>query len=170
MERSEGYNGSEHVIDITSSSEFSPSISTVEVDRPVNQSNSSQNEYPPSTSVTASTASVGNSRNTSFSSHGQRSPLNSGYWVFIELVITMSQIIAAIVVLSFSRHEHPQAPLFTWVIGYASGCVATLPLLFWRFHNRNQLSDQDSARPGQSSTPSSLSAASFLTSILLNAS
>ncbi|KAL8209838.1 hypothetical protein R6Q57_006570 [Mikania cordata] len=167
MERVEGHNDREHVIDITSSSEAFPSRSIV--NRPTNQSNSSQNEDPPSTSVTNSTANVGFSRITTSTNHGQRSPLNSGYWVCTELVIIMSQIIAAIVVLSFSRHEHPNAPLFTWVIGYASGCVATLPLLFWRFHNCNQLSNQDLAQSGQSSAPSSMSATRFLTAVLLNA-
>ncbi|KAK1417938.1 hypothetical protein QVD17_27074 [Tagetes erecta] len=169
MERGESNNDSEHVIDITSSSEASTSSYSSTVDRPVNQSNSSQNEDPPSTSVTSSNVNVGNTRDTSFASHGHRSPMNSGYWVCTELVIVMSQIIAAIVVLCFSRHEHPQAPLFTWVIGYASGCVATLPLLVWRFHNRNRLSDQDPARAGQRSTSSSLSATRFVTSALQSA-
>ncbi|KAK7311849.1 hypothetical protein RJT34_10258 [Clitoria ternatea] len=67
-----------------------------------------------------------------------RSPLNSGLWICVELVITMSQIVAAVLVLSLSRHEHPRAPLFAWIVGYTSGCVATLPLLFWRYyHNRH---------------------------------
>ncbi|KAI3692638.1 hypothetical protein L6452_32459 [Arctium lappa] len=165
MERSESHNDSEHVIDITSSSEASSSSSSEDT---VNQSNSRQNEDLPSTSMTAtapvfqhsfSIANGGNTRNTSFarreSGHGRRSPLNSGYWISTELVITVSQIIAAVVVLCLSRHEHPQAPLFMWVICYASGCVATLPLLFWRFHNRNR---QDPSQNRQSSAPSSLSA------------
>ncbi|KAL8239124.1 hypothetical protein R6Q59_015691 [Mikania micrantha] len=167
MDRVEGHNDGEHVIDITSSSEAFPSRSIV--DRPTNQSNSSQNEDPPSTSATNSPANVGFSRSTASANHDQRSPLNSGYWVCTELVIIMSQITAAIVVLSFSRHEHPNAPLFTWVIGYASGCVATLPLLFRRFHNCNQLSNQDLAQSGQSSAPSSMSATRFLTAVLVSA-
>ncbi|KAI3501801.1 hypothetical protein L1887_29826 [Cichorium endivia] len=71
--------------------------------------------------------------------HARKTPfaMNSGYLITFELVITMSQIIAAIVVLSISKHERPRVPLFTWVIGYACGCVATLPLLFWRFYHRN---------------------------------
>ncbi|KAJ0715899.1 putative transcription factor C2H2 family [Helianthus annuus] len=165
MERAESRSDGELVIDITSSSEASPSSVTT-VDRPANRSNSSHNVELPSTSVTSSAASVGVSRNASFASHGQRSPLNSGYWVCTELVITMSQIVAAVVVLCFSRHERPQAPLFTWVIGYACGCVATLPLLLWRFHNRNQVSDPDLAQRARSSTSSNLSATRFLTTVL----
>ncbi|KVH91338.1 hypothetical protein Ccrd_006640 [Cynara cardunculus var. scolymus] len=122
MEQSE----SEHVIDITSSSGASSSSSSEDT---VNQSNSRLNQDLPSTSMTApvfqhsfSISNGGNTRNTSFgrreSGHGRRNPLNSGYWISTEIVITVSQIIAAIVVLCLSRHELPQAPLFTWVIGF----------------------------------------------------
>ncbi|KAJ9555681.1 hypothetical protein OSB04_010295 [Centaurea solstitialis] len=168
MERTESHTECEHVIDITNSSEASSSSSTLA--RPLSGSNVRQNEDTPSTNVQApifqhsfSTTNGTNSRNTSFARRGngpgrRRSPLNSGYWISVELVITVSQIIAAVVVLSLSRHEHPHAPLFTWVIGYASGCVVTLPLLFWRFHNRNYGSNQEPSQARQSSTPSSLSA------------
>lgn len=64
------------------------------------------------------------------------SPLNSGLWISIELTITVSQIVASIIVLSLSRNEKPQAPLFVWVVGYATGCLATLPLLYWRYTHR----------------------------------
>ncbi|KAJ7962936.1 E3 ubiquitin-protein ligase [Quillaja saponaria] len=89
------------------------------------------------------------SRNSSFTRRGagygqhRRSPLNSGLWISVELVVTVSQIVASIVVLSLSRNENPQAPLFAWVVGYASGCVATLPILYWRYRNRNQGTEQD---------------------------
>ncbi|KAK9072075.1 hypothetical protein SSX86_008507 [Deinandra increscens subsp. villosa] len=159
---------SEHVIDIANSSEASSSRSTLS--RPVNGSNLRQNEDLPSANAQApisfSTTDGPTSRNTSFARRGnnngngngrRRSPLNSGYWISVELVITVSQIIAAIVVLSLSRHEHPHAPLFTWVIGYASGCVVTLPLLFWRFYNRNA-SNQEPLQSRQSSSPAGLSA------------
>ncbi|PWA78184.1 RING/U-box superfamily protein [Artemisia annua] len=154
MERTE----SEHVIDITNSNEASSSSSSLP--RPVTGSNLRQNEDPPTNSVSATNGT--NARNLSFSRRGngngrRRSPLNSGYWISFELFITVSQIIAAVVVLSVSRHENPHAPLFTWVIGYASGCVVTLPLLFWRFHNRNA-SNQEQSQGRQSSTAGSLSA------------
>uniref|UniRef100_A0A453PSZ7 RING-type domain-containing protein n=1 Tax=Aegilops tauschii subsp. strangulata TaxID=200361 RepID=A0A453PSZ7_AEGTS len=66
-----------------------------------------------------------------------RSPLNSGLWISVEVIVNVSQIVAAIVVLSLSRKEHPQAPLFEWVIGYTVGCFATLPHLYWRYIHRN---------------------------------
>ena len=76
----------------------------------------------------------------------RRSPLNSGFWISVELVVNLSQIIAAICVLSVSRNEHPHAPLFEWVIGYTIGGVATLPHLYWRYLHRNHLATvQESA-------------------------
>lgn len=82
----------------------------------------------------------------------RRSPLNSGLWISVELIVTVSQIIASIVVLSLSRNENPQAPLFAWIVGYASGCVATLPILYWRFRNRHQGIDSDSTQLRQGSS------------------
>jgi len=76
----------------------------------------------------------------------RQSPLNSGFWISVELVVNLSQIIAATCVLSVSRNEHPHAPLFEWVIGYTIGGVATLPHLYWRYLHRNHLATvQESA-------------------------
>ncbi|KAI3970003.1 hypothetical protein MKW92_037105 [Papaver armeniacum] len=60
-----------------------------------------------------------------------RSLFNSGIWILIELAFTLSQIVAATIVLYLSRLHDPQ--LFAWAIIYASGCVATIPFLYWRF-------------------------------------
>ncbi|KAK1420999.1 hypothetical protein QVD17_23022 [Tagetes erecta] len=83
------------------------------------------------------------SSNTSTGSNAPRprqrwSPFNTLLWILIELVFTSGQIIAAIVVLFMSQSENPQNPLFAWVVGYAGGCAASLPLLYWRYLNRNQ--------------------------------
>ncbi|RRT32052.1 hypothetical protein B296_00057826 [Ensete ventricosum] len=68
----------------------------------------------------------------------------------------MSQIIAAIIVLSMSRHEHPQTPLFAWIIGYTAGCIATLPHLYWRYIHHNSLSfEQGPAHSNQGNTRNS---------------
>eukprot|EP00850_Spirogloea_muscicola_P016571 SM000135S27015 [mRNA] locus=s135:266587:269301:- [translate_table: standard] len=70
---------------------------------------------------------------------GQRlrtNPFNTGLWVSIELVFTLSQILAACLVLVFSQKEKPEPPLRLWIIGYAAGCMATIPLLFWRYTHR----------------------------------
>ncbi|CAH1433185.1 unnamed protein product [Lactuca virosa] len=81
---------------------------------------------------------------------GERwNPFNTLLWISIELLFTLGQIVAAIVVLSISQHENPQNPLFAWVIGYAAGCAACLPLLYWRYLHRNQASGQRSAQLGQ---------------------
>lgn len=74
----------------------------------------------------------------------RRTPLDSGLWISVELTVTLGQIIAAVVVLSLSGNEKPQAPLFAWVVGYTFGCYATLPVLYWRFRNRNQGTGQES--------------------------
>ncbi|KAI5063426.1 hypothetical protein GOP47_0021973 [Adiantum capillus-veneris] len=81
---------------------------------------------------------------TSFESRQRSSPLNSGLWISIELTITLSQIIASIIVLSLSRDEKPKSPLSVWVLGYAAGCLATLPLLYWRYsHHYSRQSEQN---------------------------
>ncbi|CAH9102962.1 unnamed protein product [Cuscuta epithymum] len=67
------------------------------------------------------------------------SPFNTMLWISIELVFSLGQITAAIVVLSLSSHENPQTPLFAWIVGYAAGYAATLPLLYWRYRHRNQV-------------------------------
>ncbi|CAL0305700.1 unnamed protein product [Lupinus luteus] len=79
------------------------------------------------------------------------SPLNSGFWISVELVVTLCQIVASVVVLSLSRHEHPSTPLFEWIVGYASGCVATLPILYWRYYHGNRLQQQDTSQSHPSS-------------------
>lgn len=75
-----------------------------------------------------------------------RSPLNSGFWISFEFIFTLSQIIASVIVLNSSRDEHPHAPLFAWIVGYASGCVVSLPLLLWRYFARDQSSSQTNSR------------------------
>ncbi|KAK2392200.1 E3 ubiquitin-protein ligase [Trifolium repens] len=64
----------------------------------------------------------------------RRGLLNSGFWISFQFVFTLSQIVASFVVISSSRHEHPQAPLFTWIVGYVIGCIVSLPLLIWRYY------------------------------------
>lgn len=171
MERTENRNEHEHVIDMTSTR--GPSSSSSTQDRLQNGSDTRRTEEQPSTSVRPSALqpafTIANGSISSNSSsvrrgngngngngHGRRrSPLNSGLWISVELVITVSQIIASAVVLSLFRDEKPHAPLREWVLGYASGCVATLPLLYWRYHHRNQTSEQDPSQPRQISSPES---------------
>lgn len=154
MERESTRNGSEHVIDIANTSEASSSSSH---ERQPSGLERNPNEDQPSTSsrVPAYQPQLFSSgtvtRNPSLIRRGnsrgrQRSPLNSGLWISVELVLTVSQIIAAIIVLSLSKHENPRAPLRAWVVGYASGCFAILPLLYWRFRYRNQVSEVDASQ------------------------
>ncbi|KAK4796656.1 hypothetical protein SAY86_028982 [Trapa natans] len=154
MERRESRNSSDHVIDIRGG-DASPCSN---YDGPSNTSYAPQNEEgsPAGTqgTVAQSSGPSTNGINTRTSSSSVRrgdnrprmNPLNSGLWISIELVLTVSQIVASVVVLSISRNEHPHTPLFVWIVGYATGCFSALPLLYWRYRNRNQVSEHDPTR------------------------
>ncbi|XP_073276186.1 E3 ubiquitin-protein ligase At1g63170-like [Primulina huaijiensis] len=153
MERADNRYENEHVIEVASNSDASSGSSHERASSGLEQQH---REDQPSTSSRAPLYPLNgsNSRNSSLIRRGnsrgsQRSPLNSGLWISIELVLTVSQIIAAIIVLSLSNHEKPGAPLRTWIVGYASGCLAILPLLYWRFKYRNQVSEQVSSQQSQ---------------------
>lgn len=163
MERPTSNSSQEHVIDVTTRSGVASSSSfrseyTADRDALQQENRPSTSARDPSSQSSASTSIISNSRNAPSRRRGDsvgrrhRSPLNSGLWISIELIITVSQITASVVVLSLSRHENPRAPLFAWVIGYAVGCVATLPLLYWRYLHRNhQGAEQEPTRAHQSS-------------------
>lgn len=171
MERAQSPHGHEHIIDITRNNNPLPSSSHYEqhpgVDSPQHEDNATRSTRTSPHLRPSLSSNRQNSRNSTFTRRGdgyvrrRRSPLNSGLWISVELAVTLGQIIASIVVLSLSRNENPQAPLFAWVVGYASGCVATLPVLYWRFRNRNQRTEQESLqqRGGspQSNVPESTS-------------
>ncbi|KAK4274388.1 hypothetical protein QN277_017616 [Acacia crassicarpa] len=171
MENSGPLNGTQFVVDIAGSSEASTSTSPH--DRHFNSGGTSQHEdRPSSTRLPASLPSVSapssvtNSRISSVVRRGDtrrhRSPLNSGVWISIELALTVSQIVASIIVLSLSRHEHPRTPLFEWIVGYASGCVATIPLLGWRYYHHNLSGERNSSQPRQASPRVNVSSRTLL--------
>ncbi|CAN6573255.1 unnamed protein product [Malus baccata var. baccata] len=165
LEQMESHNNHVHVIDVTRNYDASSSTSSDDqrprVDMPQHEDRPSASTHAPTYLGASFSSNRLNSRNSSFVrrrdgySHRRRSPLNSGLWISVELVVTVSQIIASIVVLSLSTNEDPQAPLFAWVVGYASGCVATLPVLYWRFRNRNRAAEQESIQSHQGSSVSS---------------
>ncbi|XP_060178887.1 E3 ubiquitin-protein ligase At1g63170-like isoform X1 [Lycium barbarum] len=112
-------------------------------DRPSNHQSPSLSNGPNSQSSSITTRREG---------FGRRwSPVNTLLWISIELVFTLGQIVAAVVVLSLSTHEKPRTPLFAWVVGYTAGCTASLPLLYWRYLCRYQVPDQRSAQLRQGS-------------------
>lgn len=156
MDRAATSNGHEHIIDV-------PRGINGDVDNLFSESHNldgnSTNTTPHVLQASPVSPDAANSRNASLIRRGDnygrrgRSPLNSGLWISVELVVNVSQIIAAIIVLSLSRYEHPQAPLFEWIIGYTIGCFANLPHLYWRYTHRNgQGSTQESDRPNQRTT------------------
>lgn len=171
MEQMESHNDRQHIIDMTRNNGASSSAShdgqRPEMDIPQYDDRPSSNTQDLTHQTSSSSSNILNSRNSTFTrrsdsySHRHRSPLNSGLWISVELLVTVGQIIASIVVLLMSRNENPQTPLFAWVLGYASGCVATLPFLYWRFRNRNQSAQQDSVQyhqgASQSTAPESTS-------------
>lgn len=158
----ETHNNREHIVDITSNDEDSSSRSSIDeltpdVGEERMSSNGTQHPTHPSPSspprqraTSSRRGDDGNGRRSS-----SRSPLNSGFWISVELVVTVAQIIAAIVVMVLAKDEHPEAPLFTWVVGYTSGCIATLPILYWRFRTYNRGTGQDSSQRSSSSQGSS---------------
>ncbi|KAE7997408.1 hypothetical protein FH972_002047 [Carpinus fangiana] len=164
MERVGSHNDHEHIIDISRNGDASSSSSHDDqpprTDSTQHEDRPSSGTRPPTYQTSLSSSNRLNSRTSSFRRRGdgygrrRRSPLNSGLWISVELVVTVSQIIASVVVLSLSRNENPQTPLFEWVVGYASGCVATLPILYWRYRNRNQSTEQDSPQSHQGSSQS----------------
>ncbi|KAK3137360.1 hypothetical protein QOZ80_5BG0451290 [Eleusine coracana subsp. coracana] len=106
----------EHVIGIPRDGVHSSSTSRQD-------NNDSLDQLPHVSESTSGTTAASNSQNAPPARNDnrgrrQQSPLNSGFWISVELVVNLSQIIAAICVLSVSRNEHPYAPLFEWVIGY----------------------------------------------------
>lgn len=109
----------------------------------------------PSFASTTSNSSLRSGNTSSHSARQRPSPLNSGLWVSIELTITISQIIASIIVLVLSRNEHPQAPLHVWVAGYAAGCLATLPLLYWRYTHQYMRTREPASTSASEPNPSS---------------
>ncbi|PPD71707.1 hypothetical protein GOBAR_DD31396 [Gossypium barbadense] len=156
MERVESHSNQEHIINVTWHDELDDASSSSALDELSSRVNLARNEYRSSSSTQASgyqtSSSNGlNSQNSSFTRH-RRSPLNSALWILFELLFIVSQITASVVVLSLSRNEKPEAPLFTWIVGYASGCVAKLPILYWRYRNRNGGIEQDSLHSSQGSS------------------
>ncbi|CAN8233441.1 unnamed protein product [Cochlearia groenlandica] len=112
----------------------------------------SSNPSPPPPQQRQSSSTRGDGGNGRRGGSSSTSPLNSGLWISVELVVTVAQIVAAIVVMVLAKDEHPEAPLFTWVVGYTSGCIATLPILYWRFRAYNRVSTgQNPSQRGSSS-------------------
>lgn len=147
----------EHVINVAHGETVSTSTSHQDMysdsdephqeDRPSTSTRTPSSQSSPSTSPTAySSRNLSFPRRDSIYGHG-RSPWNSGLWISFEIVMCIAQVVAAIVILVFSRHEHPHAPLFAWIIGYTVGCIASLPLIYWRYVHRNRPLDQEPQQP-----------------------
>ncbi|WCJ40660.1 RING/U-box superfamily protein [Euphorbia peplus] len=167
MERTDTHSDTQHVIDIARNGEATTSTSSQEAqhhpETDLNHRDDRSSSIGPTLENSSSSLSRFDSRDSTLARRGEgyerrrRSPLDSGLWMSIELVVTVGQIIASVTVLILARNEKPQAPLFAWVVGYASGCVLTLPVLFWRFRNRSRISTNDpsSSHQFQNNAPDS---------------
>ena len=157
MERANCDEPHEHVINLAHGE--TPSTSTShqdmhsDTDEPHQEDRPSTSTRTPSPQSSASTSPTAyDSRNLSFprrdSFYGRgRSLWNSGLWISFELVMYVAQITAAIVILILSRDELPHAPLVAWIIGYTVGCIASLPLIYWRYVHRNRPSEEEPEQP-----------------------
>ncbi|KAA8523075.1 hypothetical protein F0562_009498 [Nyssa sinensis] len=183
MEQPENHENHEHIVDIERGCDSSSSGSDHN-DSPRGLSLSHHDDRPFSSAqvhTTQSPSSLSDGSNSRGSSPMRRgegfgrrhwSPFNTVFWLSIELVFTVGQIIAAIIVLSVSGHENPQTPLFAWVVGYAAGCAASLPTLYWRFLHRIQGTGQGSnqLRRGSSQGNSASEPNSYITISLTRSS
>ncbi|KAF7148938.1 hypothetical protein RHSIM_Rhsim03G0245500 [Rhododendron simsii] len=161
MEPQENNENHEHLIDIERGSDASSSGSS-QNGSPRGSTLSHREDRPsssipiPITQLPSSASNSSNSRSSPRRGEGSGrrhwSPFNTVLWLSIELVFTLGQIIAAIVVLAISGHENPQTPLFAWIVGYAVGCAASLPIIYWRYLHCNQGAEQGSARLHQGSS------------------
>lgn len=167
MEQTRHSNSSQHVIDLDGSTDASTSTSPHEryfsgldtSEHDDGHSNAGQSVSPSSASNRS------NSRNSPSlrreETHRHRNPLNSGFWISIELFLTVTQIVTSILVLSLSRHEH-RSPLFQWIVGYTCGCVAILPLLYWRYYHGIQIQEQGLSQPHQTSPRINVSSGTYV--------
>eukprot|EP00897_Mesotaenium_endlicherianum_P008313 jgi/Mesen1/750/ME000110S_11016 len=111
------------------SGDFQQSVPDVSSSRESNLPQMSQSEA-------ASSSGDGRQEASNSSSQERPNPINTGLWVSIESLFTVSQILAIAIVLLVSMEETPQAPLRLWVFGYAAACLTSLPLLYWRYKHR----------------------------------
>ncbi|KAL9856579.1 putative transcription factor C2H2 family [Arabidopsis thaliana] len=100
----------DHIIDITNDEDSS------------SRSSLDERSYP-SLSSSLSTDDESSDEGASSSTRGCGS-----LWNIMELVVTLVQIVASLIVLTLAKDEHQQALLLTWVIGYTCGCI-TITLL-----------------------------------------
>ncbi|WZZ18893.1 hypothetical protein YC2023_111982 [Brassica napus] len=122
MERETHTGNGQHTIDIPNDVDFPSSLSTGEETSDNGESNmggaTAHHEfYPPLTSDEGSSScTIG--------------------WNSMEFVFTFVQIVAALVVWTLSKDEHPRAQLLPWLIVYTCGCITGTLLLSWRMYNQ----------------------------------
>ncbi|XP_019179180.1 PREDICTED: uncharacterized protein LOC109174396 [Ipomoea nil] len=176
IERTENCQSNEHVINIEQGGDPSSSDSS-DSESPRGLSSSRHDDRPSARNSPSTSSNGSNSQSPSVARRGEGfgrhwSPFNTVLWISIELVFTLGQITAVVVVLSVSGQENPQTPLFAWVSGYALRCAASLHLLYWRYLHGNQAAERRSAqfRQGSRRVNSSFDPNSYITFSLTRSS
>lgn len=157
MERFDDHDGHQHVIDVAVTNDAPSSSSNSDH---VDQEESHHNVDRPSSSSSEIQSFVDRG-----DAYGYTSPLNSGLWISVELIVTLAQIVASVVILSLSRYKSSEAPLFAWVVGYACGCLATLPILYLCLRNYCQGFGRHSVQSSLRGIPSSETSTSLSVSL-----
>lgn len=72
---------------------------------------------------------------TASSSSSNVSPLDSGLWISVQLILNATQMVSSVATLWVFREHKLRVPhnLFTWVVGYASACALMLHLLYYQY-------------------------------------
>ncbi|EOA37665.1 hypothetical protein CARUB_v10012253mg, partial [Capsella rubella] len=107
MEQENHNDNDEHIIDITSD-EDSSAVSSLD------EGSYSSLSSSPSTDEDGSSSSTRGC---------------DSFWNTMQLLVTLVQIVAALVILTLAKDEHPHALLLAWLIGYTCGCVTIALLL-----------------------------------------
>ncbi|XP_010462720.2 PREDICTED: E3 ubiquitin-protein ligase At4g11680-like [Camelina sativa] len=143
MERATHNDNDEHVIDVTTDDDSTPGSSLyVTTDDETHNDNdehvidvTTDDDYstPRSSLDEGSYSSLSSPLSTDdeTSDDGASSSSTRGcdsFWNTLELVVTLVHIVAALVILTLAKDEHPHALLLAWLIGYTCGCI-TIALL-----------------------------------------
>lgn len=150
MEPLESNENQVHVIDVeggcdaTSSGSHQNGSQHASILGPHHEDRMSSSDPVPITQTPSSLSNGSNSTSSSVTRRGEGSrrrhwsPFNTFLWLSIQLLFTVGQIVAAVIVLSVSTEENPQSPLFAWIVGYAVGSAACLPIIYWRYLHHTQ--------------------------------
>lgn len=74
-------------------------------------------------------------------------PFNSSSWMMMEFVALALQISITTFTLAISTKEKPVWPMRLWLVGYNSGCILSLMLLYQRHRHLDAVLAEESTLP-----------------------